>query len=96
MKQYEIRKPKTMCPKVTGHSNTIRTGGRKCRKSAKHSKVPCRCWQEDRRRTEPLQSHVGLTVKLTSDDLRLQKHCAYQKGNLIQKIPYRLQGYDKK
>ena len=37
------------------------------------------------RRTGLITDHGGLTVKLTADALRLQKHCAYQKGILVQR-----------
>ena len=40
-----------------------------------------RKWAADRAVTD----HGDLTVKLTADALRLQKHCAYQKEILVQK-----------
>ena len=49
-----------------------------------YSRVPSCCerkWAADRAVTD----HGDLIVKLTADALRLQKHCAYPKGILVQK-----------
>ena len=81
---------KTMWPKRTGHSNAIRLaipGVDQMRYTADET------WSaanKNRRQTELRQTAGWSDCQLTADTLRLQQHCAYQKGVLVQKrVPCR-------
>ena len=50
----------------------------------RNTAVPELLWAEQGRRTEPYRT-MWADCQLTADTLRLQKHCAYQKGILVQK-----------
>ena len=70
---------KTMWPKGTGHRNAIRAAVQQCWRRCDIQQSPRLLWTKKWAVDRTVTDHGDLTVKLTADALRLQKHCVRTK-----------------
>ena len=75
---------KTMWPKGIGHSKAIRAAVQLCWRWCDIQQTPELLWRKMGGWQSRYRSRWS-DCQLTADALRLQKHCAYQKGILVQK-----------